>query len=703
MSAAVRPRADSTLTYRTFVDSKSQNDDRRAAALRGASLAFQQRPITETTTSPNAQNGINAALAAATKVGSPKANPHVQVSPALAAATKVGTGQLGTGNARSHRHLSRPLSAQDGGKSPTQEKLRALEELRGAGTTLTTPQRRKRSSTMLSDMSNISTKSYSGIAATLAAARATPTSPSTNASVRMGRPRQNTFNDESPIPSTRSLVNAFEGRSSRTGARSPDTWSQQPTPDRLSTIASPKPVRPHSSGKPSLEYVITPQSRAPSRATLDGTTSGGRNLFAQRHNTPGAVTEISSPHFSGSQLLNSQSSRRSKQASSPRAMESPSPSPSRVSNKAMEFSIRNPPRLPPPRNANTTAPSTAALDSDSDRPIKPPDSTPFPSFHDSVPVRTSVDRTPSPSSSESSSDWQDAQTHFPRSPSPPPKPKVHRAAPISRPQSRSQPSWPPSSLSRTGRAPALEKAKLIDSMANAIVASSLASSRAPSRMTSPLPPPSNPPLQQRRHSRSHFFFSAPTPIPSRTPSPPKQTNLRTTLRTERPRSSDSDSRTSPKRRGRKHLVRRHHKKHHEGARKRWRDEITERERKRYEGVWAANKGLLVPSSPDLRLTSASTDPATLVQNLVVADIWTRSRLPPDILEEIWELVNRQEAHYLTRDEFVVGLWLVDQCLKGRKLPIRVSESVWGSVRLLRGVNIHTYHHKHGKDKGKGKV
>jgi hypothetical protein len=35
----------------------------------------------------------------------------------------------------------------------------------------------------------------------------------------------------------------------------------------------------------------------------------------------------------------------------------------------------------------------------------------------------------------------------------------------------------------------------------------------------------------------------------------------------------------------------------------------------------------------------------------------------------------------------VGLWLVDQRLKGRKLPIRVSESVWRSVGLLGGIKV----------------
>ena len=35
---------------------------------------------------------------------------------------------------------------------------------------------------------------------------------------------------------------------------------------------------------------------------------------------------------------------------------------------------------------------------------------------------------------------------------------------------------------------------------------------------------------------------------------------------------------------------------------------------------------------------------------------------------------------------MVGTWLIDQCLAGRKLPGRVEESVWNSVKRIR-VNI----------------
>lgn len=128
-----------------------------------------------------------------------------------------------------------------------------------------------------------------------------------------------------------------------------------------------------------------------------------------------------------------------------------------------------------------------------------------------------------------------------------------------------------------------------------------------------------------------------------------------------------------------YLLNKHPNKHHEGDRKRWRNEVTEQERKRYEGVWAANKGLLMPPND---ATCAVT-----VLNLVVRDIWQRSRLPDDVLEEIWDLVDGEKVGRLGKEEFVVGLWLIDQRLKGRKLPMKVSESVWFSVRRLSGIKV----------------
>ena len=228
-----------------------------------------------------------------------------------------------------------------------------------------------------------------------------------------------------------------------------------------------------------------------------------------------------------------------------------------------------------------------------------------------------------------------------------------------------------------------------DQLANAMVAGSLASSRAPSpRKQEPPPPPT-------RRQKHHTFSM------SRTPSPSKSTGMRHTLRKAESESSDDDDDGTlhpyGKHKKKRHGYR-HPNKHHEGDRKRWRDAVTERERKRYEGVWAANKGLfysytqdeqtLIDSAPDAKRTQLLKDTISdSVSNIVARDIWSRSRLPEDVLEFVWDLVDSENVGRLSKEEFVVGMWLIDQRLKGRKSPVKISDTVWASVRGLQGIKI----------------
>ncbi|PSN66233.1 hypothetical protein BS50DRAFT_410396 [Corynespora cassiicola Philippines] len=231
-------------------------------------------------------------------------------------------------------------------------------------------------------------------------------------------------------------------------------------------------------------------------------------------------------------------------------------------------------------------------------------------------------------------------------------------------------------------AKAISKHMTGDSLSSAMVGAALASSRNAS------PAPSStatPPIPIRKHHHHHHH----SPF-HRSPSPPKSSpkpsgKLLTTLRKEPSSSSDEDENEKYKRKGTRimGMGRKHPNKHHEGTRKRWRDQITERERKRYEGVWAANKGLYILPSQASKSPSQSPpdDESSLdVCNLVTREIWLRSRLSEDVLEEVWDLVDSRGIGRLKREEFVVGLWLIDQRLKGRKLPVKVSEHVWGSVR-----------------------
>ena len=220
-----------------------------------------------------------------------------------------------------------------------------------------------------------------------------------------------------------------------------------------------------------------------------------------------------------------------------------------------------------------------------------------------------------------------------------------------------------------------------ETLSSAIMGAALAAS---SRNASPAPRPMPieplfPPRKQHRHHSP--FHRSPSPPKQ---SPPKAAKMRTTMRKEPSSSEDEDEVDKYKKKGTRIMGikgRKHPNKHHEGTRRRWRDQITERERKRYEGVWAANKGMfLPPSSQSPSQAALENDPSLDVLNISVQEIWTRSRLPTHVLEEVWDLVDSKGVGRLSRYEFVVGLWLIDQRLKGRKLPIKVSDSVWQSAR-----------------------
>ncbi|KAE8353014.1 hypothetical protein BDV28DRAFT_134090 [Aspergillus coremiiformis] len=225
-----------------------------------------------------------------------------------------------------------------------------------------------------------------------------------------------------------------------------------------------------------------------------------------------------------------------------------------------------------------------------------------------------------------------------------------------------------------------------DALSDAIVASSLASSRAPPTREGPPPP-----LPQRR-ARPHSILQLNTNRREHSQSPSPPSSLRHTLRNP----AKSDDADDVHRRYRTHTMRKHLHKHHEGDRKRWRSELTEKERKRYEGVWAANKGHLVPTQEEVNRQCLKDDPlrdkwppnaTEMVVNIVVRDIWSRSRLDPFVLEQIWNLVDTQNIGLLTREEFVVGMWLIDEQLRGHKLPAKVPDSVWASVKRVPGASL----------------
>ncbi|CAI6085528.1 unnamed protein product [Clonostachys chloroleuca] len=246
----------------------------------------------------------------------------------------------------------------------------------------------------------------------------------------------------------------------------------------------------------------------------------------------------------------------------------------------------------------------------------------------------------------------------------PTSPELAKSAPAFPPRHRKAASGPPSPTrdvqrQRSTTASSTNKNQALDSLTSAIMAGSLAAARlTPHSTGTSLPPPV-------------------TPIRQKSP------RLRQTLRGPVDSSDDEEDRHKKNHR---HKLRSGKHAHHEGSRRRWRDEVTTRERKRYEAVWASNRGIHLPhaASPSASSLSSSgrdnlKDFSHSVANVVVREVWKRSRLPEDELIEVWDLVDRDKRGVLSRQEFVVGMWLIDQRLKGRKIPTKVSESVWGSA------------------------
>ena len=262
---------------------------------------------------------------------------------------------------------------------------------------------------------------------------------------------------------------------------------------------------------------------------------------------------------------------------------------------------------------------------------------------------------------------------------------------------------PEPTLSLTSLTPQLTA----DSLANAMVASSLASSRtaSPAKFAPPtLPPPRRPRPTSSFFRRARSSEAVPTSDKSRMGSPVKYQGFSKQTLRALPDEGGGDASHWDVQRGnsRSPWKKNHANKHRADRLNQWQDGVTEKERKRYEGLWAANKGLLFTHpAPEIPLAAESQAdqrrredrcPATndIVHPFIVRDIYRRSHLPDHILAEIWDLVYFSASSPpsgLTRESFIVGLWLIDQKLQGRKLPNKVSEPIWGSVRGMSGVKI----------------
>ena len=713
MSATPRSRTNPVAEHPSSLSESNGNAHvrRLSAAYTGASLAFSKSPE-ETKRTANTYSGINGALAAASKAG---ANVQPQLKPQPSQTLRP------TGHPRKRQ----ATSAEVGGNGaltaahPSVDWNRSIGPLQGAGV----------------DTGSTKSASPSNVAAVLAAAKFTPqntgpqssrTTPSPHRSrlpsmdsgedcevmyqpgiVAKARRQFDTSDDTSrqgpevvrgsaavaediplptdskSIPPTNELIKLFEpserGSSARRNNRSPRLTAKGQTPE----LRSPKPIRPPTLGNAPLTAALAATQRS---AVLEK----GENRLRGRSVTtsPRSSQALSPLHvdlrndptqtFSNESGNRQHSTLTGARGISPASIQHQEGN----SNRAISRPSPNVPSLRKKGHKKTASSSSLKIrevpESAASSPLSSPtggETTTFGQSYKPVPPP------PRRSGQLGSATTKDAPTRD--SLHPETRPSTGRrtrsantlSGNISQvPRRENSPATRPGGF-RSPPARHMNPHLTGDSLANAIVASSLASSRVPSPTKSPTPPP----LPSRHGGKTHFLFHHGHET-ARVPSPAK--GMRQTLR-KPPKSEDEEDARGPHQK-KKHIMRKHPNKHHEGDRKRWRDALTERERKRYEGVWAANKGVFV----ELPHKAGSDDRQKyLVSNIIVRDVWKRSRLQGDILEEVWELVDRDRVKALTREEFVVGMWLVDQRLKGRKLPIRVSDSVWASVRGIAHVKI----------------
>ncbi|SPJ73030.1 related to increased rDNA silencing protein IRS4 [Fusarium torulosum] len=498
-------------------------------------------------------------------------------------------------------------------------------------------------------------KSASFIAATLAASRSASPSPKARTPRRRtsigGSSSSGEIVDSGSIPPTGSLISMFE--QSRTGdpvkRSTPKRTPVKATKEQVDSISEER--MSYLQDIPSLELKPKPKPKPKPRPL-----------------TPGPQTPSKPPP----ELLSPKPTRPPKPVLRPKTppqiitrhathyLSTPSPDPQKRSPKPVVQEKQRPPTPPQPRGASK--PKVESKSVLQDRPMTITQKRVAPQLEPRLSRRRPSPPTPTEARPTSvltmSSDDTFVSASSVQSPvreSPPPLLRRHFTG-----------SNPPSPTRdfRHGHIKSSSVSSLpLESLTSAIVAGSLASARLTPHNTG---------------------GSLAPPLPRRQKSPRLMQTLR---QPPKPTEEDADRH---KKKGLKLHKGKHA--HHEGSRKKWRDEVTPRERKRYEAVWASNRGLLL-DMPNAPYEAMNVDSSEYVLNTVVREIWKRSRLPADELAEVWDLVDRKGQGVLGRAEFVVGMWLIDQRLRGRKIPTKVSASVWGSANGLK-VDNKRHGHKH---------
>ncbi|KAK3935474.1 increased rDNA silencing protein 4 [Diplogelasinospora grovesii] len=772
----------------TTTASSNANNDKISAALKGATLAFQGGAPNNTTTTdtgdrnkpvlnpqtPTIRGGRNnGALLAATQAAAHHhhhPNPRPRSPTTASTSRRQSLSRQGTGGSTQ----GFGGGSRDPAIEPAMVAQRLSQHLSGGSTS---------SPYLLPPPGHVGSpntpKSASFIAATLAASRSG--SPSPNPSTTHSQPHtpsqlhrvtpRRSFGgvnnssvedwhesplDTASIPSTNTLISMFERKRDDEDVNvDPVKKSPQRTLKPPPSVRSPPtPPRSKSPAIRGAETKVT--SRADGQKLDDRVPAGTRVDKARQPDSSDSRRE---------QVRLQTDSRNSSQGKSHTTVEKPEPvpetssTPPRVSSAPEVVSpqprrIIKTPNLKPPLPTPSVRVNAVAMMPR--RPLSQPESLKKPlepvvlaravssSSASSDDTFVSASSTQSPRSRSPVKELDAEDSHDSGPPSPSRRQSVPKAAPMAaaaRSTSSLRPDGLPSSPSSRERPPRRPSAPAtpdnssrlaLDSLTNAIVASSLASARLANNHSTaslgrpPLPPPPrrpgsrrpHSPLQPQRtadssslHSNYIHYRTAGSKSPAHhhhhdknhpaSPSPrASRTGMLQTLRAPL-KASVSDDEDARRHRHRKKALGGKKHAHHEGSRRRWRDEITTRERQRYEAVWASNRGLflrpgfifrqfqasdpeqeeeLMQRQTDLSRALDGTPEADLVVNVAVRDIWSRSRLPADELGEVWDLVDRSGRQALDKQEFVVGMWLIDQRLRGRKIPARVSESVWESAR-----------------------
>lgn len=118
--------------------------------------------------------------------------------------------------------------------------------------------------------------------------------------------------------------------------------------------------------------------------------------------------------------------------------------------------------------------------------------------------------------------------------------------------------------------------------------------------------------------------------------------------------------------------------------------LSENEKKRYEALYVTNRFTNLdlldwwPDAIDSKSDQIFHIPDTgLILNLIVKSIWQRSNLSDTVLSKIFELVDMRKDGTLTRESFLIGMWLIDQSLLGKKIPLFIDDLVWNSVSMTK--------------------